>query len=158
MTDDTTTTTAVEEAIVSLRETEGRTFTLAGLAECDDPDSDDSPGADFLRRVAGDVIDRVEWHREQGDDLAGVDWSDVAHEVADGCVPVYTYGMWQTFVDLAAWQEDPMELGGGEDMTRSAMVCLYLIGERLALALLEEVREAAKTEDAADDEDEETAR
>jgi hypothetical protein len=108
---------------------------LARLAECSDPDSDTSPGAQFLNRVESDVLERIEDNDGEWDD-------DYAHEIADNAVPVYTYTMWQTFVDLGAWEEDPSDLGYDEgDMAKGAAVCLYMIANRLAYALATEYEE-----------------
>ena len=108
---------------------------LARLAECSDPDSDSSAGASFLLSIQSDVVDRI------NDD----DWNeDAAHEIADGSVPVYTYTMWQTFVDVAAFEEDPSELGSEErSMNARAGICLYMIARRLADALAAELAEEA---------------
>lgn len=120
---------------------------LARLAGCSDPDAHDgrgfdgqdvqpvegSAGARFLRSVEDDCRDRL----EDGDEIDDV--GDVAHEVADGAVPVYTHERWSVFVDLAAYTEDLDELGGEpSDMTEAAGWALYLIGRRLAEALLEQ--------------------
>lgn len=102
---------------------------LARLAECFDPDSVDSPGARFLAGVRDDVNDR----------LGGLndDPSDVAAEIADSAVPVYTHERWRVFVDLGAWEEDPSDLTADtSDMTQAAAICLYMIAERLAAALI----------------------
>jgi len=117
MTDDTTTYTA---------------WQLARMAGCSDPDSDSSPGAQFLNNVESDVRERI-------GDNDGVWDDDYAGEIADSAVPVYTYQMWLTFVDLGAWTEDPSEIGADEqDMDRQGSACLYLIANRLAYALGEE--------------------
>jgi hypothetical protein len=124
---------------------------LAHLAECSDPDEHDglgfedstrrvgSPGAEFLRGVEDSVKEAVTdgWWDE-----------DSAHEIADSAVPIYTHRMWQTFVDLAAYQEDPSELGDySDDPNRMAGVCLYMIADRLARALGEEYTDVADADD-----------
>lgn len=101
-------------------------YQLANMANVASPDSLESPGARFLLRIASDVAD---WDEPD---------KDAASEIADGAVPIYTYEMWQTFVDLAAWQEDVDEFGPIEDMEKGAQVALYLIASRLANALIEE--------------------
>lgn len=107
-------------------------YRLAGMAECASPDSPDSPGVRFLLRVASDFAERVADGEEYDDDAA----YDMAHEVADAAVPIYTHERWVTFVDLAAYNEDPSELGAdASDMTELAGVCLYLIAERLVRVL-----------------------
>ena len=130
---------------------------LARLADCADPDrygysTGDgpttwdrdlaSPGARFLMDVATDTQDvarEIADDFDPGDTLADhYDLSDLAHDIADQAVPVYTYEKWRTFTDLAAWLEDLDELGGTcGDMDKDSNVALYLIGCRLASALLE---------------------
>ncbi len=106
-------------------------YVLAGMADCASPDREDSPGARFLAMVADSVVEAV----ENDDDRDDIPWA-----AADQCVPIYTHKVWSTFVDLAAWQEDPTEYGAdGSDMTQTAGVRLYIIGERLAWAILEDM-------------------
>lgn len=103
---------------------------LAGYADCAQPDRLDSKGAAFLLSVRDAVVEAIE---------EGACDQDRVSEIADQAPDVYTYTLWQEFVDLAAYQEDPTELGcDGSDMEQSARVCLYMIAERLAGALLEE--------------------
>jgi len=137
-------------------------WTLADLAGCSSPDAHDgigfddtadlpadyksSPGADFLRRVETDVAERVA--------DGSFDEDDSPAEIADGAVPIYTHDLWTTFVDLGAYNEDPSELGAeADDLTRAAGVCLYLIADRLARALADEIED----EDDEDDDDGEGA-
>jgi hypothetical protein len=114
-------------------------YHLASLANCGSPDSVDSPGAAFLSSVARDVADRVNDDpavaREDIADLI----EDGAHEIADSAVPVYTHQRWQTFVDLQAYQEDTSEYGAIDDLTNAAGVALYMVANRLVLALAEEL-------------------
>ena len=106
-------------------------YVLAGMADCASPDTKDSPGARFLGLVADSVVEAVE---NEGDR------DDIPWTAADQCVPIYTFDVWRTFTDLAAWQEDPTELGAdGSDMEQAAKVCLYIIGERLAAAMLDDM-------------------
>ncbi len=105
-------------------------FTLANLAECGGPDKLDSVGAAWLRSVWSTAVEAADYGADE----------DTIHEVADGCVPIYTHSRWVTFVDLAGWQEDLDDIGGGSgDMTRDAGVALYLIAERLVRHVLVEV-------------------
>lgn len=113
---------------------------LARIAGCSDPDSATSPGAVFLLDIAAAVAERDQYPDDD---------SDAAAEIADGAVPVYTAEVWRVFVDLGAWQEDATELGAdASDMEQCAKVCLYLIAERLAGALI-----AEQDDSAADDAD-----
>ena len=91
------------------------TWQLARMADVSDPrrhdgigfdDSvlvgtvDPSHGALFLR-IVEDTFH--EWVEEVGaeDTAHEADWSDWI----EGCAPVYTYHLWETFVDLGAWAE-----------------------------------------------------
>lgn len=104
-------------------------YQLAELADCASPDTLTSPGAMFLLHVQDATADHVS-HGGDADDLS---------EIADNAPNVYTWKRWQEFTDLAAWQEDATELGAStDDMTAAAGVCLYLIAERLARALIEQ--------------------
>lgn len=135
------------------------TWHLANLAGCGSPDRSDrigcappadlstvqpSPGAKFLRSVADDTAVRIAYHFADDDprqydpaDLADMLAEELA-EVADAAPSVYTFTRWQEFTDLAAWQEDAAELGAStDDLTGAAGVALYMIAERLTLALVE---------------------
>ena len=125
------------------------TWQLANMAGCSGPDRPDhygfeprttvpfppSPGAEFLRRIARDIEEGIDYNPGA---RTPEDLEDLVHETADNAVPVYTHQKWATFVDLAAYNEDPTELGfDGSDMGKGADVCLYLIASRLAGALIE---------------------
>jgi hypothetical protein len=128
-------------------------FALASLADCDWPDSVDSPGAVFLVRVARDVAEWVgQWDTPDDARDALSNFGDQAHEIADSAIPVYTHERWQTFDDLAAWREDISEYGGTDDLTNAAGVALYMIAERLVRALAEELAEALDEDDEEQDE------
>lgn len=106
---------------------------LARLAECLDPDSSSTPGADFLRGIREACSAAIE---------EGYADEDSAHEIADSAVPIYTHKRWGAFVDIGAYEEDPSELGAdASDLTAAAGVCLYLVAHRLASRLLEEAEE-----------------
>lgn len=105
---------------------------------------DPSPGAEFLRSVAvavGELLDYLgdDFDPDRVDD---VDDGDLVHEVADGAPDVYTSTRWAEFADLAAYREDPAEVGGfSDDLTTAAGQALYMIAERLAWALLRDYAE-----------------
>ena len=134
------------------------TWHLANLAGCGSPDRPDgigvsppadlstvdpSPGAKFLRSVADDLAERIAYVFADPDlDPASCDLAreleEELHEVADAAPSVYTGARWAEFADLAAWDEDPSDIGGWPaDLTDAAGVALYMIAERLALALVE---------------------
>jgi len=111
--------------------TDHTVWTLARMAGCADPDSDDSPGAKWLRGVA-----------DAAADIEGA--PDDLHEYADEEGAISTYTRWQGFTDLAAWQEDADAFGPIEDMTDGAGVALYGIAQRLLSALIAEREEVAQ--------------
>jgi hypothetical protein len=115
---------------------------LARMAECSDPDKTDSPGANFLRAIESSVKDALSYGYEQGDDVTSDEWqSERSSELADYCVPVYTHNLWVTFVDLAAYSEDLSDWAYEHDTDspeRLPSLALYVIGERLSLALFED--------------------
>ena len=120
-------------------------FRLAQMADVAGPDSSDSPGAKFLLSVQDAVNEAREY------DTECTDRSDTIHEIADNAPDVYTHERWMQFVDLCAYNEDISELGGDiGDLTGAAGIALYMIAERLATALFEEVDD----DDDDDDEDE----
>ena len=123
-------------------------FFLADKAGCGSPDGMDSPGARFLADIARDVAEWVgQWNTPDDTRDALSDIGDQASEMADRAVPIYTHERWATFTDLAAWDEDPSELGvDGSDMTAAAGVALYMIAERLVYALAEELSEALEAD------------
>ena len=106
-------------------------YVLARMADCASPDSLESMGARFLTAVAESTLGAIQYD----DDRDEIPWA-----AADQCVPIYTYDVWRTFVDLAAYSEDPTDYGAdGSDMEQAAKVCLFAIGERLAAAVLEDM-------------------
>jgi hypothetical protein len=98
-----------------------------------------------------------------GDDFSGTRADrvyDMTHEIADSAADlIYTRRIWETFLDLAAYQEydelvddyglEGMQGGGGnyQGMEQMAVLCLYRIAERLATALLEEAIENLSDDD-----------
>ena len=110
----------------------------------------DSEGASFLEIVRDTLIEQFDSDRaamlehEDEDlvsDLMFDQRYDIIHGVVDGCVPIYTYKIWLTFVSLGAWAEDLAEYGGPEtDMTKNAMTAIYMIGHRAADAVMDTYR------------------
>lgn len=131
-------------------------FALATLADCYSPDGPDSPGAQFLARVAEAVAEHCNQYAGTPED--GDDWplivgeltdGDAAHEIANSAVPICTHDQWATFVDLGAYNEDLTGWGeiNGDNLTDSvAGVALYMIADRLVRALAEELTEALDTD------------
>jgi hypothetical protein len=129
-------------------------YWLAGNADCACPDDLDSPGALFLLGVQSDVVESVNWAVEH-DGWDGDAVEDIAAEISDQRVPVYTNDLWATFVDLAAYNEDidphnlVRSMVDGPVLEVGARLALYNIAERLATVLLNEAAETL-----ADDEEE----
>jgi hypothetical protein len=139
-------------------------YILADLADCGSPDGHDSHGAAFLAQVRDSLVEYLEVIvTEQSDpedaafQVRVLEEGSALHEIADDAPSVYTHQMWAQFADLSAYLEDPTDLGfQGDDMTKGAAICLYMIAERLVNALVERAREAIGADKAnAEDEDEE---
>lgn len=109
-------------------------YVLADMADCGAPDSRESPGAVMLASVRDSVVEAIEHGRVTLDDF---DDRGQLHEIADGAPSVYTYTIWQTFVDLAAYQEESEFDVWPDDLTKAASLALYQISNRLAHALCE---------------------
>lgn len=105
-------------------------YQLALLADCMTPDSPESPGARFLTGVADTFYDAL-------DDLLSSDTPDEDLYELDAEPSVYTYEMWQQFVDIATQEESEME----GTMEQMASFCLVKIGERLLQALWTEAQD-----------------
>ncbi|MEU6572315.1 hypothetical protein [Streptomyces sp. NPDC046805] len=106
---------------------------LAQLAQCAEPDSHVSDGADFLALVRDKVVELAEAgaHRE--------DIQDAAANVGEDAEPGVK---WRRFVDLSAYKENLTEAGRPIPDTPEghADLALYFIGFRLASALLDEIQ------------------
>lgn len=119
-------------------------YRLANMAGCAGPDSQTSAGALFLQSIAESVISEIDSNGELSEDMAT--------EIADNAPDVYTHKLWQEFVDLAAYTEDPSELGAdASDMEQCARVCLYMIAGRLVAAIRDDY--TPETDDDATDDD-----
>lgn len=132
-------------------------FQLALRADCSSPDSTESAGARFLLSVQDAVNEQwdnnhADWREDQPSDSTW--WNDLVHEIADAAPDVYTYKKWCEFVDLGAWQEDLSDYGPMEDdVDRIGSIALYVIAERLAYALFEELCELDDDSDGEEDGD-----
>lgn len=101
-------------------------------------------GEDYLTRVRDYTVDAVLYVVDEGDaeDILAEDYLSEAphHDVADAVVPVYTADVWRTFTDLGAWEVDTRDyIGDDADMTRKAEVALYVVAERLAAEILDDI-------------------
>jgi len=105
---------------------------LANLAECFYPDLTSS--SQFLTIIRDTVVEWVE------EGYLTDDYSDDAHEIADGCVPVYTHEQWEIFTDLGLYQDST---GRVEDLAPTvdnlAAMSLYVTAETLATSLMAEL-------------------
>ena len=135
-------------------------FRLSNEADISSAPVRESEGSKFLEIIRDAFIERMEFQRSDAIDKARPwhenedyvleimddDAVDIIHEVVDGCVPIYTHQIWETFTDLCAWSEDLSELGGPEtDMNKNAMTALYMIGCRLGDALWRSYRKELMT-------------
>jgi hypothetical protein len=107
-------------------------------------------GLGWLVSVRSAFVEALAWNlNEQGAlIMAGGDAAEIAYSIADDCVPIYTFTLWQTFVDLCAWQVDLDEIGGPfADMEASARAALYLMASAMCVALWDAYVEALPDED-----------
>jgi hypothetical protein len=120
-------------------------YRLANEAECAGPDSSESAGAKMLQSVRDAVVDAWEYNDKDVSEDAAV---DIISEAADNGPDIYTHTLWQEFADLCAYREDPTDLGfDGSDMQQGARICLYLIAERCANAVMSALREIDDEDD-----------
>ena len=114
-------------------------YRLSLKADVASPDAVDSHGAQFLARVRDAFVEWVEYGRDAYD-VQSLDEraQDDAFEQVDACVPVYTHQIWQTFIDLAAYDDESAVECDGLTMTERASYVLESIAERLFVALAEE--------------------
>jgi hypothetical protein len=115
--------------------------TLARLAQCAEPDSRVSEGADFLALVRDKVVDLVQEHGEVAPYREAI--QDAAADIGSGAEPGVK---WRRFVDLSAYKENVTEFGRPSPDTPEghADLALFFIGFRLATALLTEIEEGSK--------------
>lgn len=115
------------------------------LARLADTRADNDDAESFLTGIRDSVLEATEyvdaddWERQLVDDYSGQ-----AHEMADGAPSVCTHTLWQQFLGLQAYWEDPTEIGEPTDMNETAGVCLYLIASRLVSALAEMVNDGIR--------------
>jgi hypothetical protein len=123
---------------------------LARLAECVEPDSHVSEGADFLAHVRDKVIDLVERHvEEEGGPRAEVVAryrEFIQGEAAWNGRSTDLDEKWRQFVDLRAYEENIAELGTPTNNTIEgrADLALFSIGFRLASQLVSQIEEGSK--------------
>ena len=114
-------------------------YRLSLKADVESPDAVDSHGAKFLASVRDALVEWVEYVRDTYDVQS---LSETAQENAfdqvDACVPAYTHQLWQTFTDLAAYDDESAYEFDGGTMTEEASYILVRIAERLFVALAEE--------------------
>jgi hypothetical protein len=101
-------------------------YYMASIIDSASPSSLSSPGAELLDGLRYYIL---EWLNENDEPL------DVV-QVVDSALPIYNHDIWETFVDLCAYNEDIEECATG-DMTQRASFALYLIGERFVTTFCE---------------------
>lgn len=106
---------------------------LAYHADCHSPDSPDSPGAQYLALVRDSIVEAYRYTVEHGNTFD----RDDLHEVVDGCVPVYTHNLWQTFTDLGAYNVDLDDYS--PDLEHYPAIAVYTVGETLAYSIVDKL-------------------
>ena len=107
-------------------------YELANLADLGDTVelTAGEAGYEMLDTVRVSIADAIE-----NGEFADRDADEIIHEIADSAVPVYYHDIFQALVQLRAWGEDISDITP-TDLSNGAMVCLYLVGERLARSLV----------------------
>ena len=114
-------------------------YQLARIVDTAQPDALNSPGAKFLASVRDSLVEWVEYVRDTYDVQSLPETAqDNAIDQVDANVPVYTHQLWQTFTDLAAYDDESADEYDGGTMTEKASYILARIAERLFVALAEE--------------------
>jgi hypothetical protein len=104
-------------------------YELASIAECGQPDSAASPGADLIMNAQLGLID---WLQFPDDEVVPV------AELADAAVTPYTHPLWLQFVDLCGYDEElATEMALGSTMTQQAQYVLCSIAERFLYNICE---------------------
>lgn len=117
---------------------------LAELADTSDPRWPAGPGGKFLTDIRNQVV--ACWP-SNGELNPGV-----RNHIAFSAIK-YGSARWEQFVDLGAWNEEPLsdDDGWGDDLDNAAYTALFQIGGRLVDALVVAIQEG---EDARRDDDE----
>lgn len=144
-------------------------FDLAEKADVRSPDTKESAGAQFLLRVQGTaneadaevLLEAIRDFVATGEDAEDFGVNDLPDslrddmtEWADSDVQIYTFQLWQEFVDLCLWQEDPRDFLSddlGSDLTKVASMAEYMVAERLLGILLAERAQALLEANPAED-------
>ena len=114
-------------------------YGLTNMADVASPDALDSPGAQFLTSVRDSLVEWVEYVQDTYDVQSLPETAqDNAIDQVDATVPPYTHQLWQTFVDLCAYNDESAGEFDGGTMTEKASYILARIAERLFVALAEE--------------------
>jgi hypothetical protein len=136
-------------------------YELATYADCQSPDTLDSPGARYLAAVRDAVVRAIsdgEIMREGTGAMiaAATDRGEVISRIADEAHLIYTYNKWQAFTDLCAYQraDDVAEdMGTPGGMDQWADLCLYSIAEDLCNTVCRELDEQCGEDSDGDDGD-----
>lgn len=120
-------------------------WSLARVAGVADPDDLASPGAEFLKDLRDDLVQRLDYeddplvwlaHEDASYDYCALRSDEMAGEI------VSTYRRWQVFVDLCAYDTDIEDYVGQEVMDLNALrdVALAVTGAQVLRALVDHIR------------------
>ena len=113
-------------------------YRLSLKAGVESPDALDSHGAQFLTSVRDALVEWVDYNLDETIETLSEKAQDDAFEQVDATVPAYTHQLWQTFTDLAAYDDESAGEFAGGTMTETVSYILVRIAERLFVALAEE--------------------
>ena len=114
-------------------------YRLSLKAGVESPDALNSLGAQFLASVRDALVEWVEYVRDAYDVQSLPETAqETAIDQVDATMPAYTHQLWQTFTDLAAYDDESAGEFDGGTMTEKVSYILACIAERLFVALAEE--------------------
>lgn len=123
---------------------------MADYCGVSSPDSDSSPGADWLYRLHRAVSEA--WESGQFAPNSGEDRTEVFSRIADDQVPTYTHNRWQAFMNLCLYNEEIDEFSEGievkdsTDLTNLAGIIFFEVAYRGASNWFSEKCEDSKCE------------
>ena len=113
-------------------------YRLSLKADVASPDAVHSHGAQFLTSVRDALVEWAEYNRDEAIEALSEKAQDDAFDQVDATIPAYTHQLWQTFTDLAAYDDESAGEFDGGTMTEQVSYILVRIAERLFVALAEE--------------------
>lgn len=125
-------------------------YSIAHAADVYLPDSDNSPGAEWLRTLRDAAVETFDLD-DNGGEVSDTVSQMLAENEGDAPYVIGTHRAWSVFVDLGAYNEDLTDLGyesiPANDLSKAVDLALYQVAERVLYGALEALAQEAETED-----------